>query len=178
VLEDDQGPVLAPSLRAYIDDLDGISLARVLIGGLTHGEADGLATHGSLGAVTRRAGDFVLPPPPNHLFARDTSCWIYDGVSVNPMAKPARHRETAHLAAICRFHPLFAHDRFHNWYDGADADRGTATIEGGDVLVIGNGSHCIGCAEPRVELGDRHRRCHAHVLTRRSRRRGWSRSPG
>jgi len=35
-----------------------------------------------------RADDFVLPPLPNHLLQRDNSCWIYGGVSVNPMAKP------------------------------------------------------------------------------------------
>jgi arginine deiminase len=147
VREDDQGPVLAPSLRAYLSDLDGVLLARALIGGLTHAEAGELSVPGSLGAVTRRLGDFVLPPLPNHLFARDTSCWIYDGVSVNPMAKPARHRETAHLAAIYRFHPLFAQAGFHTWYDGADRDRGTATIEGGDVLVIGDGAVLVGMGD-------------------------------
>ena len=37
-----------------------------------------------------RRGDFVLAPLPNHLFTRDTSAWVYDGVCVNHMAKPAR----------------------------------------------------------------------------------------
>ena len=55
-----------------------------------------------------RADDFVLPPLPNHLFQRDNSCWIYRGVSVNPMAKPARQRETLHSRAIYRYHPMFA----------------------------------------------------------------------
>jgi len=55
-----------------------------------------------------RADDFVLPPLPNHLFPRDNSCWIYGGVSVNPMAKAARQRETLHMRAIYRYHPLFA----------------------------------------------------------------------
>ena len=47
-------------------------------------------------------------PLPNHLFPRDNSCWVYDGVSINPMAKPARRRETMHMRAIYRHHPLFA----------------------------------------------------------------------
>jgi arginine deiminase len=97
--------------------------------------------------MLRGPGDFVLPPLPNHLFARDTSCWIYDGVSVNPMAKVARLRETAHLSAIYRFHPLFARGSFHVWYDGAGADRGTASVEGGDVLVIGAGAVLIGMGD-------------------------------
>ena len=28
----------------------------------------------------------VIAPLPNHLFTRDTSCWVYGGVSVNHMA--------------------------------------------------------------------------------------------
>ena len=51
---------------------------------------------------------FVLAPLPNHLFTRDTSAWIYDGVSINAMAKPARRRESIHYDAIYRHHPLFA----------------------------------------------------------------------
>ena len=90
---------------------------------------------------------FVLPPLPNHLFTRDTTCWVYDGCRLNPMAKPARRRETAHLEAVYRFHPLFADDPFTLWYGGADEDFGAATVEGGDVLVIGNGAVLIGMGE-------------------------------
>ena len=147
VLEDDHGPTFAPVLRSYLNDLDGVSLARVLIGGLTHAEMESVRTNDSLGAATYRPGDFVVSPLPNHLFTRDTSCWIYDGVSVNPMAKPARRRETAHLAAIYRFHPLFASEPFRSWYEGAGRDRGTATIEGGDVLVIGSGAVLVGMGD-------------------------------
>ena len=46
--------------------------------------------------------DFVLTPLPNHLFQRDNSAWIYRGVSINPMAMPARVRESVHSAAIYR----------------------------------------------------------------------------
>ena len=147
VQEQDHGPVFAPVLREYLDSLDPTTLARVLIGGMTRAEFGAVGAVGSLEVVARRPDDFVLPPLPNHLFARDTSCWIYDGVSVNPMAKPARHRETAHLDAIYRFHPLFMGETFHVWYDGAGRDRGTATIEGGDVLVIGNGAVLIGMGD-------------------------------
>lgn len=51
--------------------------------------------------------DFLLSPLPNHLFTRDTSAWIYDGVSINAMRWPARQRETVHFEAIYRHHPLF-----------------------------------------------------------------------
>ncbi len=117
-----------------------------MIGGLTVQEYE-REVRGGLGLLVKKPHDFIVPPLPNHLFARDTSCWIYDGVSVNPMAKPARHRETAHLAAIYRFHPLFAAAHFHQWYEGADRDRGAATVEGGDVLVIGNGAVLVGMGD-------------------------------
>ena len=68
-----------------------------------------------------RADDFILPPLPNHLFQRDNSCWIYGGVTVNPMAKPARQRETLHSRAIYRYHPLFADGDFVTYYGDDDA---------------------------------------------------------
>ena len=62
----------------------------------------------SLGAAALDdPGYFVLPPVPNSLFTRDSSCWIFNGVSVNPMYWPARRRESLNLLAIYRFHPMF-----------------------------------------------------------------------
>jgi arginine deiminase len=138
-----QGPFVAPVLRTHLDSLDAAELARTLIGGLTVGE---LRPRGGLVASTKRESSFLLPPLPNHLFARDTSCWIYDGVSVNPMALPARRRETNNLAAIYRFHPLFHRAGFSTWYDGAE-NPDAAPIEGGDVHVVGNGVVLIGMGE-------------------------------
>jgi arginine deiminase len=89
--------------------------------------------------------DFLLRPLPNHLFTRDTSAWIYDGVSINAMRRPARRRETVHFEAIYRHHPEFRDGSFHLWSEG-QADY-PSTIEGGDVLVIGNGAVLIGMSE-------------------------------
>jgi arginine deiminase len=80
----------------------------------------------------------VLAPLPNLLYQRDTSCWIYGGVSINAMRRPARIPETITDEAIYRWHPMFAQADFDVWYHGADAR--PATIEGGDILVIGNGA--------------------------------------
>ena len=66
------------------------------------------------------ADDFVLAPLPNHLFQRDNSCWIYNGVTMNPMAKPARQRETLHTRAIYKFHPMFD-AKFIVYYGDDDA---------------------------------------------------------
>ncbi len=87
----------------------------------------------------------MLAPLPNLLYQRDTSSWIYGGVSVNAMARPARIRETVTGEAIYRWHPMFAATDFDVWYHGAEA--GPATIEGGDILVIGNGAVLVGMSE-------------------------------
>ena len=139
------GPVLAPHVRDHLQSLGSVELARALIGGVTASELPA----GARGLAFSMLGpnDLVLDPLPNHLFTRDTSCWIYGGVSLNPMAKPARRRETVHLEAIYRFHPRFAAADFNLWYGGVDEDWGRATIEGGDVLVIGNGAVLIGMGE-------------------------------
>lgn len=97
--------------------------------------------------MTLQDREFVLSPLPNHLFTRDTSCWIYNGVSINPMAKEARQRETVHLKAIYKFHNHFSNGGFHFWYGDEDIDYGVATIEGGDVMVIGRGLIMIGLSE-------------------------------
>lgn len=94
-----------------------------------------------------RADDFLLPPLPNHLFPRDNSCLVYGGVSVNPMAKPARQRETLHMRAIYRYHPLFAGADFITYYGDDDAGHQPATVEGGDVHVIGHQTVLIGMGE-------------------------------
>jgi arginine deiminase len=91
--------------------------------------------------------DFILPPLPNHIFTRDTTCWIYGGVTLNPMHWPARRLETLNLAAIYRFHPDFRDAGFPIWWGDPLQDHGPATVEGGDVMPIGGGTVLIGMGE-------------------------------
>ncbi|GAA4544983.1 arginine deiminase [Amycolatopsis samaneae] len=139
------GPALAGPLRELFEDLDGAGLATSLVGGVLKAELPALRAE-SLKWHMLRADDFLLPPLPNHLFPRDNSCWIYGGVSINPMAKPARQRETLNVRAIYRYHPLFGGARFPVYY-GDDGVRYPATIEGGDVHVLGGGAVLIGLGE-------------------------------
>jgi arginine deiminase len=140
------GPNLIAPLRQLFDDLDGPELAEFLVGGVLKADLHPAGAH-SLKWDMLRADDFVLPPLPNHLFPRDNSCWIYQGVSVNPMAKAARQRETLHSRAIYRFHPMFAHAGFARYYGDDDANHQPATVEGGDVHVLGHGAVMIGMGE-------------------------------
>ncbi|MFF4161235.1 arginine deiminase [Streptomyces sp. NPDC001678] len=144
--ERDFGPLATDRIRAAFDAMGPAELARSLIGGVTKRElTQRLGTVRSVRLHTMAPDDFVLAPLPNHLFTRDTSCWVYDGVSVNPMSKRARRRETVHFEAVYAHHPLFEKQEFRHWSDGQAAH--PATIEGGDVLVIGNGAVLVGMSE-------------------------------
>jgi arginine deiminase len=138
------GPLTARSAREWLVQSKPADLANVLIGGITASEIEGGLEYFGVFA----SNDMVLPPLPNFVFQRDTSCWIYGGVTVNPMAKPARRPESLYLEAIYRFHPMFsAGDGVRIWFGGADEDWGRATVEGGDVETIGNGAVMIGMGE-------------------------------
>jgi arginine deiminase len=146
------GPTLVRPLRRLFEDLDGANLADYLIGGVLKADLHPLRPR-SLKWEMLRPDDFVLPPLPNHLFQRDNSCWIYGGVSINPMAKPARRRETLHSRAIYNHHPLFADNDVSTYYGGDDADHLPASIEGGDVHVLGHGAVMIGMGERTTPMG-------------------------
>ena len=136
-------------------------LAKHLVGGLTVGEMEAMGfdlakfRKISLGAAAvDDPGYFVIPPVPNSLFQRDPSCWIYNGVTVNPMYWPARRRESLNMLTIYRYHPMFQDAGFDFWYPEQSADGsfniqdfGRASMEGGDVQPIGNGTVAIGMSE-------------------------------
>jgi arginine deiminase len=148
---------LVDEIRQFLWGLSPDYLARHLIGGLTAGESGidwkkfgKISLHA---AALEELNTFVLPPLPNTLFTRDSSCWIYDGVSVNPMYWPARRRESLNMYAIYRFHPMFKQAGFEFWYPNASDNEfnmqnfGRSSLEGGDVLPIGNRTVLIGMSE-------------------------------
>ncbi len=140
------GPLAASVLRATMDGLDSARLAAFLAGGITKREIIEFGPEPkSIAFHSLDPDDFVLAPLPNLLYQRDTSCWIYGGVSINAMRRPARIPETVFDEAIYHWHPMFAQAGFDIWYHGADA--GPATIEGGDILVIGNEAVLVGMSE-------------------------------
>jgi arginine deiminase len=152
------GVSLVDEVRAILWNMKPDQLARHLIGGLTVAESGldlGKLKDSSLpAAALDDLSAFVLPPLPNTLFTRDSSCWIYGGVSINPMYWPARRLEAYNVAAIYRAHPRFAGATFEYWYPelGDDGrfhveDFGRSSMEGGDVQPIGNGTVLIGLSE-------------------------------
>ena len=139
------GPTFARDLREYLAQMDNEHLATILLGGLAYSELP--IKSSSMLPKMHRPLDFVIEPLPNHLFTRDTSCWVYGGVSLNPMMMPARQRETNHWRAVYRWHPVFAGQDFIKYFGDEDLHYDNANIEGGDVLVIGKGAVLIGISE-------------------------------
>jgi arginine deiminase len=136
------GPAFREPVRDYLVELDSDRLTAHFIGGLTRGELP--RPPAGLLAQTLASTEFIIPPLPNEVFTRDPSCWISGGVSLNPMALPARRRESVTMDAIYRFHPLFRGTAFPIWYGGTEAD---PPLEGGDVMVVGNGTVVVGMGE-------------------------------
>ena len=60
---------------------------------------------------------------------------------------PARQPETLLQRAVYKFHPRFKGADFKIWWGDSDASHGAATVEGGDVMPIGNGIVLIGMGE-------------------------------
>jgi len=142
---EDVTAVFSREITAWMSEMPADELATRLTGGVT-----ALELPGEMGTLVRKAmrpTDFVIAPLPNQLFTRDTSAWIYGGVSINPMYWPARQKETLNIEAIYRFHPRFKAADFQIWYGGVDHDWGGATIEGGDVMPVGDGVLLVGQGE-------------------------------
>jgi arginine deiminase len=156
------GAGMFDEIRAYMDEVDPVTLADHLIGGLTVREAaellkgkgdgkvgSGAIAKGSLVVSASEEDDFVLRPLPNSYFTRDPSAWIYGGVVVNPMYWPARRLEALNVEAIYRFHPEFRDAGFQFWYSREDEGEsfGRVSSEGGDIMPIGNRTVAIGMSE-------------------------------
>ena len=148
VIADQVGLGLVDEIRSYLDGLSPRDLAETLIGGLSTEEFPETLGGDMLRLVRDAAGvtEYLLPPLPNTLYTRDTTCWIYGGVTLNALFWPARHEETILTTAIYKFHPDFA-GKVNVWYGDPLRDHGMATLEGGDVMPIGKGNVLIGMSE-------------------------------
>jgi arginine deiminase len=137
----------AAQLRPWLEGLTPARLAEHLIGGVARGELP-FEAGGLLGRFSGPA-DWVLPPLPNTLFPRDSSCWIGAGVVLCPMYWPARRQETLLMTAIYRFHPFFHRPGQATpvWWGDPERDHGLASLEGGDVMPLAPGVVLVGMGE-------------------------------
>jgi arginine deiminase len=137
--------MFAEPMREWLTEMPASELSTRLTGGITVLELPE-ELRSAIGPALRPT-DFVLAPLPNQLFTRDTSAWIYGGVTLNPMFWPARQLETLNVEAIYRFHPRYRDAGFPIWFGGADHDWGLARMEGGDMMPAGDGVVLIGMGE-------------------------------
>ncbi len=140
------GVQVADAIRPWLDEMPDKQLAAFLIGGIAVSDLPDIRGK-DLMLEALGAPEFVIPPIPNTLFQRDPSCWIYGGVTCNPMYWPARRAETLLQRAVYKFHPSFKGGDFRIWWGDSDEPFANATMEGGDVMPIGNGVVLIGMGE-------------------------------
>lgn len=148
VTDDLCGRRLAERVRRFLIELPVPDLVRHLIGGVTLeevGEAEGLV------AALHGPDDFILTPLPNAVFMRDSSVWVGDGVILSPMNRPVRQRETDLLRLIYGLHPLFVGTPI--WFGDQAGEHYPASVEGGDVLVVGERGLAIGVSERTTPSG-------------------------
>jgi arginine deiminase len=147
------GPALDRPVHQLVVSTPARQLAVLLIGGVLKHDVVSLLHASSLLMEHLNDDDFLLRPLPNHLFQRDNAAWIYGGLSINPMAKPARKRETINSRLVFNFHPMFRDGGLRFYYGNDNIAHEPATIEGGDVHVIGNGAVMIGMGERTTPQG-------------------------
>jgi arginine deiminase len=147
IVVNEVGLGLVDETRAFLEELPDRELAEFLIGGLSTADLPDDFRPGYVALARESTGvpEYLMPPLPNTLYTRDTTCWIYGGVTLNPLYWPARHDETLLMKAVYEFHPDFAGANV--WWGDPERSWGTATIEGGDVMPIGNGAVAIGMSE-------------------------------
>jgi arginine deiminase len=147
IVVNEVGLGLVDETRAFLEELPDRELAEFLIGGLSTADLPDDFRPGYVALARDSTGvpEYLMPPLPNTLYTRDTTCWIYGGVTLKPLYWPARHDETLLMKAVYEFHPDFAGANV--WWGDPERSWGTATIEGGDVMPIGNGAVAIGMSE-------------------------------
>jgi arginine deiminase len=138
---------LVDSTRGFLESLDSRRLAEFMIGGLSTVDLPEDFRSGYLALAREQTGvpEYLMPPLPNTLYTRDTTCWIYGGVTLNPLFWPARHDETLLMKVIYTFHADFTGATV--WWGDPEKNWGEATLEGGDVMPVGNGVVLIGMSE-------------------------------
>jgi arginine deiminase len=138
---------LVDDTRAFLESLAPRALVDYLIGGLAVSDisAEFQSEYVALAREQIGAREYLMPPLPNTLYTRDTTCWLYGGLTLNPLYWPARHDETLIYKAIYSFHPDFVGSTI--WWGDPEQDWGQATFEGGDIMPIGNATVLMGMSE-------------------------------
>jgi arginine deiminase len=138
---------LVDDTRTYLESVSDRQLAEFLIGGLATNDLpeDFRSAYVGLARESTGAREYLMPPLPNTLYTRDTTCWLYGGLTMNPLYWPARKDETLLYKAIYQHHPDYVGSTV--WWGDPEEEWGQASFEGGDVMPVGNGVVLVGMSE-------------------------------
>ncbi|GIG41711.1 arginine deiminase [Cellulomonas phragmiteti] len=147
IVPEQVGLGLVEATRAYLESLPPARLAELLIGGLATTDLPSDYRTPAIGLARESTGarEYLMPPLPNTLYTRDTTCWLYGGLTLNPLYWPARHHETLIYQAIYLHHPDYVGSTV--WWGDPGRDWGQATFEGGDIMPVGDGVVLMGMSE-------------------------------
>ncbi|MFG2427431.1 arginine deiminase [Streptomyces sp. NPDC048590] len=147
IVPNEVGLGLVDLTRAFLETLAPREMAEYLIGGLSTTDLPDEYRSAYIALAREGVGarQYLMPPLPNTLYTRDTTCWLYGGVTLNPLYWPARHDETLLMKAVYTFHPDFTGSAV--WWGDPEKDWGQATFEGGDIMPVGNGVVLMGMSE-------------------------------
>ncbi|MER5866430.1 arginine deiminase [Kitasatospora sp. NPDC002040] len=147
IIANEVGIGLLEGTRGFLETLAPRQLAEFLIGGLATSDLPEDFRSGYVALARESTGvrEYLMPPLPNTLYTRDTTCWLYGGVTLNPLYWPARHDETLLMKAVYEFHPDYAGSKV--WWGDPEVDWRQATFEGGDIMPVGNGVVLMGMSE-------------------------------
>ncbi|MFC6714958.1 arginine deiminase [Branchiibius cervicis] len=147
VIPNQVGLGLVDPTRAYLETLTSAQLSEYLIGGLATNDLpeDFRSPYLALARESAGVREYLMPPLPNTLYTRDTTCWLYGGLTMNPLYWPARTQETLLYKLIYSYHPDYVGSKI--WWGDAELDWDEASFEGGDIMPVGNGVVLMGMSE-------------------------------
>jgi arginine deiminase len=147
IVPNEVGVGLVEGTRSFLESIEPRQLAEYLIGGLATSDLPDDFRPGYVALARESTGvrEYLMPPLPNTLYTRDTTCWLYGGLTLNPLFWPARHDETLLMKAIYQFHPDYVGSTV--WWGDPEQQWGQATFEGGDIMPVGNGVVLMGMSE-------------------------------
>ena len=149
VVANEVGTLFVEPTREHLESLPAAELATLLIGGMAVDDLPGGRRPEYLHAAgpDRGPADYLMPPLPNMLYTRDTTCWVGDGLTLNPLFFDARRDETLLMKAVYSFHPDFVAGGEQLLWGDPEQRWGAATLEGGDVMFLGGGTVLVGMGE-------------------------------
>lgn len=103
----------------------------------------------ALGDAAEPDTELIVDPMPNLYFTRDPFCVVGPGVNLNRMYQATRRRETIYGRFLFACHPEYRDVPL--WYDRDLAYH----VEGGDVLVLGERTICVGISAAHGGRGHR-----------------------